>query len=181
MQYREMLNSNRYSREYAVKYALEYGLKPNPSYKYFKVQGDGGGDCSNFISQCLRAGGAPMDYNGPWSWWYSTSTGKSDEHRWSVTWAVAHSLYWCLKSRHRLGLKGLIAVEVPELNMLELGDIIQYENASEKIYHSAIITSFKERKDIREPLITQHSYDAVNTAFLKPKATKMHFMKIVVI
>jgi hypothetical protein len=136
-----MLNDSKYSREDAVRYALKYALNPNPDYKYFKVVGDGGGDCSNFISQCLRAGGAPMDYNAPWSWWYS-KVDKSNQHSWSQTWAVAHSLYWCLKSRQRLNLKGLAAIEVSEITMLELGDVIQYENTSHKIYHSAIITSF---------------------------------------
>lgn len=166
--------NNSYKREDAVRYALEYGLNPNPSYMYFDIHGDGGGDCSNFISQCLRAGGAPLDYNGHWSWWYKAG-GKS--HSWSVTWAVAHSLYWCLNSRRRLKLKGLNAIELESIDMLDIGDIIQYEDVSGKIYHSAIITSFNGK----DPLITQHSFNAVNISFIKPKAAKMHFMKIIVI
>jgi hypothetical protein len=169
---------NNYLRERAVNYALKYALSPNPEYIYFLEHGDGGGDCSNFISQCLRAGGAPMDFGGPRPWWYNKGAGGTGDDRWSVSWAVAHSLYWCLKVRNELKLPGLKGEEVIDINMLEMGDVIQYENYSGIVYHSGIVTSFGYEGGRKIPLISHHTYNAINVPYFKHAAMKMHFMKI---
>ena len=78
-----------YDRKKAVQYALRYGLNPNPAYRLFEA---GGGDCTNFISQCLHAGKAPMDWSSKYPWWYTAE-------KWSFSWSVAHSLYWCIKNK----------------------------------------------------------------------------------
>ena len=85
-----------YDRNSAVSYALQYALDPNSSYIYY--QGD---DCTNFISQCLRAGGAKNDFNRTHPWWYNN--GQT-----SICWAVAHSLYWYIRvntAENRFGIK----------------------------------------------------------------------------
>jgi hypothetical protein len=43
-----------YNRWKAMKYAEKYALSPNKNYKYYK-----NGDCTNFVSQALRAGSMP--------------------------------------------------------------------------------------------------------------------------
>lgn len=43
-----------YNRWQAMKYAEKYALKPNKNYKYWPD-----GDCTNFVSQALRAGSMP--------------------------------------------------------------------------------------------------------------------------
>lgn len=173
--------TNSYMRNKAVKYALDYALKPNTKYKYMKSMGDDGGDCSNFVSQCLAAGGAPMAYGPQRPWWYNKrNSSDTSKHTWSQSWSVAHSLYWCLKVRGNINIPGVKAIEVPSLDMLELGDLIQYEDSSGIIYHSAIITAFTTEKGVRIPQISQHSVDAANTTYIKPKAKKMHFMKIII-
>lgn len=165
---------NYYSGTDAASYALKFALQPNKRYRYFKSAGEGGGDCSNFVSQCLLAGGAPMDLKPPHPWWYMGSGGLKD--RWSLSWAVAHSLYWCLKLRGAKNLPGLKGIEVENIAQLNIGDIIQYENSKGIIYHSAIITSI----GYEGPRISQHSYDAVNISPIKPAAKKLHLMKIIV-
>lgn len=171
---------NSYARYAAVKYALTYALKPNPLYRYFAAHGDGGGDCSSFVSQCLHAGGAAMIYDKARPWWYSTNgTTLTGRHTWTISWSVANSLYWFLKTRSSLNMKGLRAIEVNNIDELELGDIIQYENAQRAVYHSAIITAFNYERGVREPLISQHSFNALNISHVKPKAKKMHLMKII--
>ena len=52
----------------ACAYAETFALKPNPNYKSFE---DIGGDCTNFISQILYAGGVKQTktwkpYTNPW-------------------------------------------------------------------------------------------------------------------
>ena len=49
-----------YRRFDAVRYAAAWALSRNPVYPDFTNMG---GDCANFISQCLRAGGAPTSPN----------------------------------------------------------------------------------------------------------------------
>ena len=159
---------NNYSGINAANYAIKYALSPNPSYKYFSIYGNIGGDCTNFISQCLIAGGATMVYKSK-PWWYNS-------RKWSLSWSVANSLYLCITQRAKLNLPGLKGVEVTDFRRLELGDLIMYEDSNGSIYHSAIITSFTN--DF--PLVSQHSYNALNISPIKPKAKKMHFIKIVV-
>jgi cell wall-associated NlpC family hydrolase len=170
-----LFRANNYNRQNAVTYAIKYALNPNTGYKFLASHGDGGGDCSNFISQCLHAGGAPMSFDTSRPWWYKSIRNNDT---WSVSWTVAHSLYWCLKVRGNNNIIGLKGIEVFDMDTLELGDIIQYENSREIIYHSAIITNFTYEKGLRVPLISQHSFNALNISYVKPAAKRTHFMKI---
>jgi hypothetical protein len=164
-----------YSRENAVNYALKYGTSPNPAYNYFNVYGQDGGNCTNFVSQCLFNGGIPMDFKSKVPWWYKRNgISDSTSDTWSISWSSAHSLYWCLLKRSELGLSGLKGEKVTDMTMLDLGDIIFYENMSGRINHSAIITDFYDNI----PLISQHTYEAVNIAPFKHNKSRMHFLKI---
>ena len=157
-----------YDREKAVAYAVRYSLKGNPAYRTF----DGsGGDCTNFISQCLHAGGMPMERGSRFPWWYARNA-------WSPSWSVAHALYWCLKNRSKHGTPGLQGFETFQIEDLQPGDLIQYERGG-RIYHTAMITQIS--LDVYgQPLllITQHTYNAVNIPWIKPAAEKSHFMQI---
>lgn len=63
-----------YDREKAAAYALRWALDRNPKfYDYENL----GGDCTNFISQVLLNGGAPMDYKETFGWYYLTANRKS--------------------------------------------------------------------------------------------------------
>lgn len=164
---------NNYLREMAVNYAQTYALKPNPAYRYFALQANNtSGDCANFISQCLRAGGAPFSFNPRNSWWYKSKNLSGDT--WSISWAVAHSLYWYLKKNNQLKLPGLRGIEVYDTNSLQLGDLIFYEDTKGMIFHSAIITGFSNI-----PLVSHHTYEALNIPYIKSyKANKAHFIKV---
>lgn len=171
---------DRYSRRNAVDYALTYALHPNPEYRYFLVAGNLGGDCSNFISQCLYAGGAPMDFGSQRPWWYKKSPRGNMNDTWSISWAVAHSLYWCLKVRNELKLPGLKGEEVPDDSLMQLGDVIQFEDFNGMVYHSGIVTSFAVEGGRKVPLISHHTYNAINVPYTEHSAKKIHFMKIAV-
>ena len=54
-----------YSRDKAIAYGDKYCINYNSSYNSYKGRG---GDCANFVSQCLHAGGFPQDNN-----WYKHS------------------------------------------------------------------------------------------------------------
>nr|WP_246582931.1 amidase domain-containing protein [Clostridium simiarum] len=172
-----LYRQNRYSRLAATKYAITYALKPNPKYRYFPLVDDKGGDCANFLSQCLFAGGAPMDFNTARPWWYKSYNGNIMKDTWSISWAVAHSLYYYLKVSESINSPGVKGLEVYNKKDLELGDLIFFENNKGTIFHSAIITSFLGR----EPLISQHSFEALNIPYRSSwTPSKFHFIKVII-
>lgn len=114
-----------YQRERAVQYAETFWNQPNPYYVTFTD------DCTNFVSQCLHAGGLPMGRN----WWYR----RGKRATWSYTWAVAHSLYQFLK---RGGPTGKTR-EVSDISQLTRGDVICYDwEGDNRWNHNTIITAF---------------------------------------
>lgn len=74
-----------YNPTNAVAYAAKWWNSYNPSYPNF---GSTSEDCSNFVSQCLYAGGIPMD-----SQWYSLSTTS-----YSLAWIRVVNLHTYLTS-----------------------------------------------------------------------------------
>ena len=165
---------NKYNGRVAANYAMKYALVPNKAYKYFQLINENGGDCTNFVSQCLRAGGAPMDYNNHRPWWYDMKKGKA-----SVCWAVAHSLYWYLKTNQSSNRNAIKGLEVDNADELEVGDVIFYENHRNIIFHAALVTSIVDVSGKREPLISQHTYNLLNVTYKKDYSyKKSHYIKI---
>jgi len=166
---------NKYNRVAAMNYAIKYALVPNKDYKYFQSINEDGGDCTNFVSQCLKAGGALMDYNNVRPWWYDVKRGKA-----SICWAVAHSLFWYLKINLSINRNRIKGLEVDDISKLEIGDLIFYENYNNIIFHAAIITSFTEASGNKEPLISQHTFNQLNETYKKSyNYKKVHFIKII--
>ena len=160
-----------YDRQSAVKYAIQYALVPNKKYKYFGVSQRIGGDCTNFVSQCLKAGGIPFSYNKKNPWWYNF---EASSNVCSLSWSVAHSLFWHLIKNSDNNIKGAKALETTNISDLELGDLIFYENKRGLIFHSTIITAFNGI-----PLVSQHSSEALNVSYIKPYyVAKTHFVKV---
>lgn len=129
-----------YNRLKAVQYAEKWWNSYNPAYKKFHV------DCTNFISQCLKAGGAPMrGYpNRGQGWWMQNSS-------WSYSWSVAHSFRMYL-GRSKTGLK---AIEVRNAAELQLGDVICYDFQGDgRFDHTTIVTA---KDDYGMPLVNAHT------------------------
>lgn len=52
-----------------AEYARRWAFSHNPAYYNFE---NNGGDCTNFVSQCLYAGGAVMNYTRDTGWYYNS-------------------------------------------------------------------------------------------------------------
>ncbi|MBN6187935.1 amidase domain-containing protein [Aneurinibacillus sp. BA2021] len=132
-----------YNRLQAVRYAEAWWNDSNPQFRSFDV------DCTNFISQCLYAGGIPMHPTGNRStgWWYQG--GNSDEALWSYSWAVAHSFRWYLENGH-------VKTETkPSADLLSLGDVICYDfDGDGRWQHSTIVVA-KDGNGM--PLVNAHT------------------------
>lgn len=123
-----------YRRDLAAAYADRWWNEPNPAYETFEV------NCTNYVSQCLFAGHAPMNYTGrrDSGWWYKGRSGGRE--LWSYSWAVSHALQSYLAKGATAGLQG-VQVESPA--DLALGDVIFYDwDGDGRFQHSTIVTAF---------------------------------------
>ena len=111
----------KYDRLQAVRYAERWWNEYNPAYVKFEV------DCTNYISQCLHQGGAPMrgQSNRNKGWWHTYKN-------WSYSWSVANAL----KNYLQNSKTGLKAREVHDPLQLQLGDVICYDFQGDGRYRS---------------------------------------------
>ncbi|MGI6163795.1 MAG: amidase domain-containing protein [Bacillota bacterium] len=129
--------------DYAVKHsgvrALPDGGRYNSKYRVYTFVG---GDCANFASQVLHAGGIPQGQG-----WHCAKEG-------STAWVQSESLVWHLLSSGRgyrifrgkfaeavsasQILQGEASTAMPPVDRLEPGDIIAYEVKGE-IHHVAVV------------------------------------------
>lgn len=139
-----------YNRDKVVQYAETWWQTPNPKYEEFEV------DCTNFVSQCLFAGGAPMDYTGKrdLGWWYAGKRGNQE--LWSFSWAVANSLQSFLAHSR----KGLHGHEVHDPRELQPGDTICYDWDGDGRYQHNVVVIGKDANGM--PLVNAHTYNSRN-------------------
>lgn len=146
-----------YNRLAAARYALRHYNNPNPQYANMDTMG-AGGDCTNFTSQCLLAGGFQMDYRHSSydrEWWYRRRSeqpfdGDSTDW-WSCTWSLAQSSF--LYFAHNQGLAFDLTENPRMVFRLKLGDLIFYDwNGRDHFGHSALVTGRTRR--LRVPLVT---------------------------
>lgn len=83
---------NSYNGEAAVSYADSWVGKRNKEWSDFTGRG---GNCQNFVSQCLLAGGIPMDTEGEHIWkWYSEDINDGDlVYGNSTSWISVEAFY----------------------------------------------------------------------------------------
>lgn len=132
-----------YERLQVVQYAERWWNDYNPSYQKFEV------DCTNFVSQCIYAGGAPMrGYpNRTKGWWYRNKN-------WSFSWSVANAL----KTYLQHSKTGLRAREVHDPQELQLGDVICYDFQGDgRFDHNTVVTG-KDANGM--PLVNAHTYNS---------------------
>ncbi|MBW7474889.1 amidase domain-containing protein [Paenibacillus oenotherae] len=163
----------RYRRDLAAAYADRWWEEPNPAYETFDV------NCTNYVSQCLFAGHAPMNYTSrrDLGWWYRGRSGGREQ--WSYSWAVSNALQVYLSGARQKGLKATI-VHSPE--ELELGDVITYDwGGDNRFQHSTIVTAFDAQG---MPLVnantvaSRHRYWDYQDSYAWTEATKYRFFHI---
>ncbi|MFC4767626.1 amidase domain-containing protein [Effusibacillus consociatus] len=165
-------NSNvrqaRFDRRKAQRYAELWWNGFNPQYKQFEV------DCTNYVSQCLYAGGMPMAYHSrrDRGWWYR---GQGKTANWSYSWAVAHSLRYYLEASGRTTV-------VLDPQQLMIGDVICYDwDGDGRWQHNTIVVGF-DRSGM--PLVnahtvaSQHRYWDYKDSYAWTERTRYRFFHI---
>lgn len=132
-----------------VEYARRWAFSHNPAYYNFESLG---GDCTNFISQCLFAGGAAMNYTRDTGWYYVSLNDRA------AAWTGVEFFYQFVVNNRSVGPFGRV---VP-LEAVGVGDVIQLGNNS-RFYHSLLVV------DVRQgiPSVAAHTY----AAFDRPLTT----------
>ena len=115
-----------YNRLKAVNYASRWALGRNPA--YFDFQGIGG-DCTNFVSQCIYAGAGMMNYTPNTGWFYRTPDDRTP------SWTGVDFLYEFLVGNQSVGPYGHLV----DFIQLRKGDVVQLGSVEGDFYHSLFV------------------------------------------
>lgn len=150
-----------YDRQSAIFYARKWAFGRNPQYLDFSSLG---GDCTNFVSQCLYAGSKIMNYMPVFGWFYRSGNDRTP------SWTGVEYLYRFLITN---GAEGPFAEETNN-DKVEIGDIIQLGRETGDFYHSCIITGFRNG----EPLVSAHTFNAYQRPLRTYTYEKIRFLHI---
>ncbi len=117
-----------YNRSAAVRYAARWAYGRNPA--YFNFTGIGG-DCTNFVSQCVYAGAGVMNYTPDVGWYYISPDNRA------AAWTGVTYFYNFFTTNKG---SGPYASETYE-NGIEIGDVVQLANENGMFYHTLLVVA----------------------------------------
>ncbi len=138
-----MLVIKPYLRERAVTYAKKYAFGQNPIFGNFRGIG---GNCTNFVSQCIYAGSCVMNYTPTFGWYYVSLDDRSP------SWTGVEYFYNFMTANTDVGPFGRDAT----LDEIETGDVIQLGNKTDGFYHTLLVVGFEGE----DPLVAAQTDDA---------------------
>ena len=154
-----------YNRSKAVEYASIWWNKRNPNFFNFDKLG---GDCTNFISQCLFYGGNEMNFskNG---WFYSSLNSRSP------AWTGVEEFYsFLITNNSKKGAKGRLVT----MDELEVGDVVQLNQKGIRYNHNLLVTSVGDFRSPKNILVACHTNDAFNKRLSDYSYKSVRFIKI---
>lgn len=140
-----------YNREEVYQYAKKWAYARNPKYYNYELIG---GDCTNFVSQCIFAGCHQMNYDKKHGWYYLNGNQKSP------SWTGVEFLYQFLVSNQGDGPFGIKTT----IDKLEIGDVIQLKLEGNQFSHSLIVV--QNGKNSQNTLVAAHSFDTFGKRLL---------------
>lgn len=167
-----------YDRERAKQYIDAYWKKYNTAYPAFN---HGGGDCTNFISQVLFAGGIPwVDDGNPAnsrksSNWYCKpgATGKDSERRITFSWKLAAVFKAHFIKRVAAHNMLSYAEAISNMNGLSegvfIGDVVQFCYSGGVPYHTLAVTGFNRDPEyhVKDIVLASHDIDSNNRSLYR--------------
>lgn len=146
-----MLVERRYDRDRALTYAREWAMSRNPLFIDYTGFG---GDCTNFVSQCLFAGSCRMNFTPVFGWYYLDADSRT------ASWTGVQYFHNFLTNNRG---EGPFGVEADETD-LRVGDVVQLQNEDGAYYHTLLVSGIDPEAGI---LVAAHS----NDAFDRPLST----------
>lgn len=150
-----------FDRTSAVSYASTWALKRNPIYYNFD---NIGGDCSNFVSQCLFAGSLTMNFD-TYGWYYRSLNDRAP------AWTSVNYLGEFLLSNTGLGPHAILS----DSDGVLPGDVVQLGASIGSYYHSLIISNISNGNIF----VCAHSLDALNRPLSSYIYAKIRFLHVV--
>ena len=138
-----MLTEIPYDREAAVFYAQKWAYSRNPRYYNFD---DLGGDCTNFVSQCIYAGCGVMNFTPTFGWYYI------DVNQRAPAWTGVEYLSNFLTSNTG---EGPFAEETDQSGVVP-GDVVQLVDDSGRLYHTLLVVAVRRGRIY----VSSHSADS---------------------
>ena len=157
-----MLLTRRYNRFRALEYAERWAYNRNPLFTSYNGLG---GDCTNFVSQCVLAGTCTMNYTPTFGWYYISDADRAP------AWTGVEFFYNFITSNKEEGPFGL---EITE-DDLAVGDVIQLGDGTGDYYHTLIVSGFTRRDGI---LVAAHSDDAFDRQLKSYNYASVRYIKI---
>jgi hypothetical protein len=136
-----------YDRKAALDYAHKWARGRNPKYYDFEALG---GDCTNYVSQCLFAGTGAMSHKKDTGWYYY------DVNNRAPSWTSVLFLYNFLTTNKGAGPFGR---EVGQEEILP-GDLVQLRMNKPDFQHTPIIVSTGRPLGLDTILVAAHSIDS---------------------
>ena len=152
-----------YDRQAAVEYAEKWVGERNYTGVYLAYD-EYGGNCQNFASQCLFAGGLDMDYKGTstcqWKFYSQKLNENSTSNGRSYSWTGVESFYdYCY---YNTGV-GVVAEVDWGIAYAQKGDVVQV-GAMGQWRHSVLVTDvvYDENGYAEEIIIASNTADRIN-------------------
>lgn len=108
-----------------IAYARRWALGRNPAFYDFDSTG---GDCTNFVSQCVYAGGAVMNYTRDYGWYYISPRDRA------AAWSGVDYFYRFVTQNTGVGPFG----EQVSISQAQPCDVVQLGSA-QGYYHSLFV------------------------------------------
>jgi hypothetical protein len=142
-----MLVIKPYLRENALLYANRYAFSQNPIFGNFAGIG---GNCTNFVSQCIYAGSCRMNYKPTFGWYYISMNERAP------AWTGVDYFFNFITTNSDVGPFGRQATP----DEMEIGDVIQLGRDGEGYYHTLLVVGFEGD----DPLVAAQTDNALGRA-----------------
>ena len=167
-----MIAVKAYLRQRAVAYAARWALGRNPLFYDFTTLG---GDCTNFVSQCILAGSCVMNFTPDFGWYYRTAADRAPA--WTGVDAFWRFFTGAPDFRAENGGIGPFGREAEAAEM-EIGDAVQLGREDGSFYHTLLVTDIREG----ELYVSAHTVNAYNrplSSYTAPLRRYLHLRGVV--
>ena len=144
----------------AVSYARRWAFGRNPAYYDFDPIG---GDCTNFISQCIFAAGAVMNFTPDIGWYYISLNDRA------AAWTGVEYFARFILTNTGAGPFGRLISS----RELHTGDVVQLGN-SQRFYHTLLVIG----RQSGEVLVAAHSRNVFGAQLSEYSFTQLRCLRI---
>ena len=137
-----------FSRFAMMSYQNNWALSRNPAWQDYSPP-YGGGDCQNYVSQIIKAGGAPFDDSSSHKWYWYSDTQRT------ASWTGVNSMQNYIRYNTGLGPNGVF---VSSASSLLTGDMVHIDWDNDGSYNHAVAIY----NPGSSPTISGHTEDCIN-------------------